>query len=88
MSCIFCEILAGNIPSKKVYEDEKCLAFHDIDGKAPIHFLIIPKEHIESCGAITEQNSDIVAHIFTKIPGIIKELGGEGFRVISNCGEM
>lgn len=86
MSCIFCDILADTIPCKKIYEDEHCLAFHDIDGRAPIHFLIIPKEHIVSCGEITPENSAVVAHIFTKIPQIVKDLGGSDFRVVSNSG--
>ena len=65
--CLFCKIIAGEIPSNKVYEDEQCLAFYDIDPQAPTHFLVIPKTHIASCGAVTAENSAVVAHIFEVI---------------------
>lgn len=84
--CLFCKIAAGEIPSRKVYEDEKCLAFYDIDPQAPTHFLVIPKEHIGSCGEITAENSAVVAHIFEVISQVAKDLGLESFRVVSNCG--
>lgn len=84
--CLFCKIAAGEIPSKKVYEDEKCLAFYDIDPQAPTHFLVIPKEHIGSCGEITAENSAVAAHIFEVISQVAKDLGLESFRVVSNCG--
>ena len=85
--CLFCKIIAGDIPSNKVYEDEKCLAFYDIDPQAPVHFLVIPKEHIASCGEITPENSAVVAHLFEVIGKVTKELGVSEFRVVSNCGE-
>lgn len=85
--CLFCKISQGTIPSNKVYEDALCLAFHDIDPQAPTHFLVIPKVHIPSCGAITEENNAVVAHIFTVISKVTKELGIDSFRVVSNCGE-
>ena len=85
--CLFCKIVKGEIPSKKVYEDEQCLAFYDIDPQAPVHFLVIPKTHIPSCGAITADNSAIVAHCFEVISKVIRELGVTDFRVVSNCGE-
>ena len=84
--CLFCKIAAGEIPSKKVYEDGQCLAFYDIDPQAPTHFLVIPKEHIGSCGEITADNSNLVAHIFEVISKLSKELGLKSFRVVSNCG--
>ena len=62
--CIFCKIIAGEIPSKKIYEDDKVLAFYDISPAAPVHFLVIPKEHISSANELTEENSEIVSHIF------------------------
>ncbi|MBO5928467.1 MAG: HIT domain-containing protein, partial [Clostridia bacterium] len=62
MDCIFCKIIAGEIPSKKIYEDDTVLAFHDIQPAAPVHFLVIPKTHIADCGQITAENSAIVAH--------------------------
>ena len=85
--CLFCKIIAGEIPSKKVYEDNQCLAFYDIDPQAPTHFLVIPKAHIASCGAVTAENSAVVAHIFEVISQVTQELGISEFRVVSNCGE-
>ncbi len=85
--CIFCKIIAGEIPSKKVYEDELCFAFYDIAPLAPTHFLVVPKEHIASAAEIGEGNAALVAHIFTVIAKLAKELGfAEGFRVVTNCG--
>ena len=86
-SCIFCKIIKGEIPSKKVYEDELCFAFYDINPLAPVHFLVVPKAHIASAAEITEENAALVAHIFTVIAKLAKELGfAEGFRVVTNCG--
>lgn len=86
--CLFCKIAGGEIPSKKVYEDELVYAFYDIDPQAPVHFLVIPKEHIASCGEITAENSHIVAHAFEVISKLTKEMGITDFRVVSNCGEQ
>jgi histidine triad (HIT) family protein len=86
-NCIFCKIIAGDIPSTKVYEDETVLAFRDIAPQAPTHILVIPKVHIEDCNGISAENSAIVARIFEVIPQIAKEEGLEGgYRVVSNCG--
>ena len=85
--CIFCEIIAGNIPSTKVYEDDMILAFKDINPVAPVHIIVVPKEHIESAAEITDRNSKYVAHIFEKIPEIAKTQGIESYRIINNCGE-
>jgi len=85
--CLFCKIAAGEIPSNKVYEDEQCFAFYDIAPQAPTHFLVIPKAHIPSCGAVTAENSKVVGHIFEVIAKVTKDLGIESFRVVSNCGE-
>lgn len=85
-NCLFCKIVKGEIPSNKVYEDRLCYAFYDIDPQAPIHFLVIPKVHIGSCGEITQWNSAIVAHCFEVISKVTKELGITDFRVVSNCG--
>lgn len=87
MDCLFCKIVTGDIPSTKVYEDEKILAFRDIAPQAPTHILVIPKAHIPSVDGITEENSSIVAHIFSVIPKIAaaENLTG-GYRVVSNCG--
>ena len=87
MDCIFCKIIAGDIPSAKVYEDELVYAFRDIAPQAPTHILVIPKAHIPGVSAITAENSAIVAHIFEIIPQIAKAEGLEGgYRVVSNCG--
>ncbi len=87
MDCLFCKIVAGEIPSTKVYEDEKVLAFRDINPQAPTHILVIPKDHIASVAEVTGENSDIVAHIFEAIPRIAREEGlMNGYRVDSNCG--
>lgn len=88
MDCIFCAIIDGKIPSTKVYEDDKILAFRDINPMAPVHVLVIPKLHIPSCDGITSENSDYVRHIFEKIPAIAKDCGlTNGYRVITNCGD-
>ena len=87
-NCLFCKIIAGNIPSAKVWEDELCYAFRDIAPQAPTHVLVVPKAHIESCNGITPDNSAVVAHIFTVIPQIAKAEGlTNGYRVVSNCGD-
>ena len=69
-NCLFCKIIKGEIPSNKVYEDDKILAFHDIAPQAPVHVLVIPKEHITGAGEINEENSGIVAYIFEVIAKI------------------
>lgn len=88
MDCLFCSIIKGDIPSKKVYEDESCYAFLDIAPQAPVHCLVIPKEHIPSADAIDGGNCQTVAAIFTAIPRIAAQLGlTNGYRVITNVGE-
>ena len=88
MDCLFCKIIEGAIPSKKVYEDEKCYAFYDIAPQAPVHVLVIPKCHVASADAITPENSEYVSHIFEVIPAIAKQVGlVNGYRVITNCGD-
>ena len=85
--CIFCKIIAGEIPSTKVYEDETVFAFRDINPQAPTHILVIPKEHIASVAEITPENSGLIAHIFEAIAAIAQNEGLEkGYRVVSNCG--
>ena len=88
MDCIFCKIIAGEIPSKKVYEDEKILAFYDIAPAAPVHFLVVPKIHVDSLDKINEgNNADYAAHALKKIPEIaaLQKLSG-GYRVVTNIG--
>ena len=87
MDCIFCKIADGEIPSKKVYEDEDMLAFYDINPMANVHVLVIPKTHIENIDGINAENAAVVAKIFAKIGEIAKKAGiTNGYRVISNCG--
>lgn len=86
--CLFCKIAGGEIPSKKVYEDDVCYAFYDIDPQAPTHFLVIPKQHIASVSEVTVENATIVGHIFSVIAKLSKELGLESYRVVSNIGEQ
>ena len=87
MDCLFCKIINGDIPSKKAYEDENIFAFYDIAPQAPVHILVIPKEHFASMDAVTAENADVVAKIFAAIPKIAADAGiKNGYRVISNCG--
>ena len=87
-SCLFCKILGGEIPSAKVYEDEYVFAFRDINPQAPVHVLVVPKEHIPCADAIDESNSLYVAKCFEAIAKIAKTEGlATGYRVINNCGE-
>ncbi len=86
-SCLFCKIIAGEIPSAKVYEDDLVLAFRDIAPQAPTHILVIPKAHSPSVDGVTGENSAVVAHIFEIIPQIARQEGlTGGYRVVSNCG--
>ena len=88
MDCLFCAIIKGEIPSKKVYEDDSCYAFLDINPQAKVHCLVVPKEHIVDCDGITAENSAVIAHIFEVIPKIAAELGlSDGYRVVTNIGE-
>lgn len=85
--CIFCKIASGEIPSTKVYEDELCVAFNDLNPMAKVHVLIIPKEHIGCVNCVNDSNSAVIAHIFETIPKIAKDLGlSDGYRVVTNCG--
>lgn len=87
MDCIFCKIVNGEIPSNKAYEDDKVLAFYDLEPQAPVHILIIPKEHIASAADITAENSAVISHIFEVAAIIAKEKGlDNGFRIVNNCG--
>ncbi len=87
MDCLFCKIIAGDIPSTKVYEDETIYAFRDIAPQAPSHILVVPKAHIADCDDVTAGNAQVIAHIFAMIPRIAREEGlVNGYRVVSNCG--
>ena len=89
MDCLFCKIAAGEIPSTKVYEDDLVYAFRDIEPQAPVHVLIIPKQHIASLNEINDENCAIVGHIFKVAAEIAKSEGiaEEGYRVVTNIGE-
>jgi histidine triad (HIT) family protein len=88
MDCIFCKIINGDIPVKKVYEDDKILAFHDANPQSPVHILFVTKEHIKSAADINNDNSELVAHIFKTISSLAVELHlANGFRVVTNCGD-
>ena len=86
--CLFCKIIAGDIPSAKVYEDEYVFAFRDINPQAPVHVLVVPKKHICCARAINADNSHYVAKCFEAIAKIAREEGlDNGYRIINNCGE-
>ena len=86
--CLFCKIIAGEIPSNKVYEDDLCYAFYDIEPQAPVHFLVVPKAHICCVREITAENSAVVAHCFEVIAKVCEQLGVESYRVVNNCGDQ
>ena len=87
MDCLFCKIIAGEIPSNKLYEDELCYAFYDIAPMAPVHFLVVPKQHFASAAEVTAENAAVIGHIYEVIAKLTKELGISSFRVVNNCGE-
>lgn len=89
MDCLFCKIAAGEIPSTKIYENDKVYAFADIDPRAPFHAIIIPREHIKCAADITPENSHLIASVFEAVSVIAKQENLEkGFRVVNNCGEQ
>lgn len=88
MDCLFCKILKGEIPSDKVFEDDLVYVFKDISPVAPIHYLIIPKEHISGADKITSDNSSVIAHVYEVAAKLAGDLDlKDGFRIINNCGE-
>lgn len=87
MDCLFCKIVNGEIPSTKIYEDEYVYCFKDIAPIAPVHYLIIPKEHISDANMINEENSHLVAKVFEAAAKIAGNEGIESFRIINNCGD-
>ena len=86
--CLFCKIAKGEIPSNKVYEDEVCYAFYDIDPQAPVHFLVIPKMHLASVAEVTEDNAAVAGHMMAVIAKVAKQMGIVSYRVVSNIGEQ
>ncbi|MEZ4509002.1 MAG: histidine triad nucleotide-binding protein [Eubacteriales bacterium] len=87
-NCIFCKIVAGEIPSKKVYEDDLVLAFRDIEPQSPVHVLVVPKKHIAGINEITAEDEAIIGHTYSVISKLVKELGVDetGYRVVANSG--
>ena len=87
--CLFCKIIAGEIPSTKVYENDKVYAFRDIAPAAPEHVVMVPKKHICCANKITAENSSCVADIFEAVPEIVKKIGvaDDGYRIVNNCGK-
>ncbi|MFN3237496.1 MAG: histidine triad nucleotide-binding protein [Pseudomonadales bacterium] len=88
--CLFCKIVAGDIPADKVYEDERILAFNDISPQAPTHILVIPKEHIATVNDLAPEHSDLIGHMVLSAQKIAKEQGlaDDGYRLIMNCNEQ
>lgn len=89
MDCLFCKIVAGDIPARKLYEDDQVVAFHDIGPQAPVHFLVIPKKHIRTLNDLTEEDKALVGHIAFTAQRLAREQGCEaGFRLVMNCNEQ
>lgn len=87
MDCLFCKIAVKDIPSDLIYEDDLIVAFNDINPQAPVHFLIVPKIHIESLNEIKDEHDGLISHIFRLIPKLAIEQGvTKGYRVVNNCG--
>ncbi len=88
MDCVFCEIIKGNIPSTKVYEDDFVVAFNDLNPQTPVHVLIVPKKHIASANDLVEEDAELVGRVFLAAKKIARQLGLEsGYRIINNCGK-
>lgn len=87
INCLFCKIILGDISSQKVYEDEKILAFKDINPQASTHILIIPKKHIDSFQAVQKEDLNLMGHLAVKIPLIAQSLGIASYRLVVNCGK-
>lgn len=88
-NCIFCKIVKGEIPAKKVYEDDKAIAFEDLNPKAPVHILIIPKKHLATSLEAKEEDKELMGHLFLTTNKLAKEKGidSSGFRLVINCNE-
>lgn len=87
--CLFCKIAGGEIPSRKAYEDEQVVVFHDISPVAPVHVLIVPKKHLASTNELSEAESGLIAHVFKVAVQVASELGisENGYRIVNNCGK-
>ncbi len=88
-NCIFCKIVRGDIPSRKVFEDELVFGFHDIHPLAPVHFMLIPKEHVVSMAELEDRHQAAIGRIMVLAPRLAREQGAtDGFRVIVNTGRV
>jgi histidine triad (HIT) family protein len=87
MSCLFCRVIAGEVPSKKVFEDESMFAFHDINPQAPVHVLVVPRKHIATLNDLGPEDSALVGDLMRRAAAIAKELGidARGYRTVFNC---
>jgi len=87
--CLFCKIAGGEIPSKKAYEDDQVVVFHDISPVAPVHVLIVPKKHLASTNDLSEAESGLIVHVFKVAVKVASELGlsENGYRIVNNCGK-
>ncbi|MCL4139899.1 UNVERIFIED_CONTAM: hypothetical protein GTU68_022272 [Idotea baltica] len=89
MKCLFCQIINSEIPTKKIYEDDKVIAFHDLNPQAPVHFLVIPKKHIATLNDLAEEDTHLAGHILFIAQNLAKEFKCDaGFRIIMNCNEL
>lgn len=88
MDCLFCKIVEGKIPAKKIYEDDQVIAFNDINPQAPVHFMVIPKRHIACLSDLTEDDRALVGHMIFAAQRVAREQGCDnGFRTVFNCNE-
>lgn len=85
--CLFCKIVAGEIPARITYEDEQLLAFHDIAPKADTHLLVIPKKHIENLNDLSADDAELMSHLMLKLPVIARQQQLTGFRTVANTGK-
>jgi len=88
MNCLFCKIVAGEIPARKIYEDDQVLAFHDIQPQAPVHVLVVPKKAIPRVGEATVDDQALLGHLLLKAAAVARELGlaDTGYRLVLNNG--
>ena len=90
MECIFCQIIAGKVPSEIIYQDEEVIAFRDINPQAPVHLLVVPKKHIPSTAHLSQADLRLVGHMVDVANQLAKEEGisESGYRLVINCGEQ
>ena len=87
MSCLFCRVIAGEVPSRKVYEDESMVAFHDINPQAPVHVLVVPRKHVATLNDLAPEDSALIGDMMRRAAAIAKDLGIDagGYRTVFNC---